>query len=932
MSFNILGKYFSKKMKIDFKMTNYPGMTLNNEVRESVSLDEDDLSDVEDEVFIRDGKNSYKTAEEIYVKRPLMAPRRKIARNNISIRMKNKPPCKAFCKPCCYFLGALSVIIGLIILVIILVSIFPLPLNRIHDWILSKFATKDPFESYIKLLPCSDYKITDVWTTTLPKVTTDSPIRLLDINNDQIEDAIFGFGTGDNYGILPNDIFCSAFMGVSPPCEGGVIALNGMTGDILWRFWTNDTIYLIHCSEDVNKDGLNDCLAMGTKGTITLINSRYGTSLWVHYGNRDEILIGSFISDQNNDTVADILASHTDLSETDGHIIVLSGKNGNVIKKIPVGARTFYMPQIIHKNDGDYILFGSGGPTTPGNLSIAELKTFLLNTSNSYDNRKTIFRDNYSGVIIQSILVDITGDEIPDIITAMYNSTVVAFDGKNNSQIWNFTVEKSQTNLVPIPGFFNFDNVTDFLITYETYDNILKYNYTQTYILNGANGKPIYEKPISDSIRSQIGDISLSMESYGYDMFMFWTSECKSTDIFKNIDFPLKGVNVYPLFETCHNLENTTTILKLNILNQFDQPPGVEIYNSFNRTLLEFNGTKTPMQIIREYFNHHPNAYLRMHGQLEIDEGYDNNNSERIGIHKYGKSNFRHKDSRQGLLKKFPPSDHYVNYQDVPEHRKSYNSYYETEANVPDDLDDYNTDDELTKKEKHLVMKTPGLLSNRDPRSKSEIVEETIEGSAVGMDSPMDNREEDQDEILSDTYYKNLENRLRTSKFEQRDLSSHRNKKSEEESINKVLEEQKRAQQNMSYNLWNLESEKEEEDRRNNYWRGSRKKRQLNLASYGNFKRMTSVGAVTEAFKVSNDSNSIDVIFLTYWQPINYKPRENLEEELAECVEENYQHKETLINIRKLRTQKKGHCSSTSAFLSRATLSVNSCTLTTSTN
>lgn len=41
-------------------MATYPGMSLGGEVRESISLDEDDLSDVEDEVFIRDGKNSYK--------------------------------------------------------------------------------------------------------------------------------------------------------------------------------------------------------------------------------------------------------------------------------------------------------------------------------------------------------------------------------------------------------------------------------------------------------------------------------------------------------------------------------------------------------------------------------------------------------------------------------------------------------------------------------------------------------------------------------------------------------------------------------------------------------------------------------------------------------------------------------------------------------
>lgn len=81
------------------------------------------------------------------------------------------------------------------------------------------------------------------------------------------------------------------------------------------------------------------------------------------------------------------------------------------------------------------------------------------------------------------MLVDINGDRVPDIVTAMYNSTVVAIDGKNFSQIWNFSVIDGWTNTVPIPGFFNFDNVTDFLVIYETYDNILKYNYTKVILL-----------------------------------------------------------------------------------------------------------------------------------------------------------------------------------------------------------------------------------------------------------------------------------------------------------------------------------------------------------------------------------------------------------------------------------------------------------------
>lgn len=56
--------------------------------------------------------NFLQFAEEVGVKRPLMAPRRKVARPDLTTRLKSKPPCRAFCKPCCYIFAALSVLIG----------------------------------------------------------------------------------------------------------------------------------------------------------------------------------------------------------------------------------------------------------------------------------------------------------------------------------------------------------------------------------------------------------------------------------------------------------------------------------------------------------------------------------------------------------------------------------------------------------------------------------------------------------------------------------------------------------------------------------------------------------------------------------------------------------------------------------------------------
>ncbi|CAH2008963.1 unnamed protein product [Acanthoscelides obtectus] len=225
----------------------YPGLNLRGEVRESISFDDDDMSDVEDEVFIRDGKNGYKLAEDFNAKRPLMAPRR-TAKSDINARLKARPPCRAFC---------------LIILVVVVVSMFPLPIDKIRDWIISKTPKED---ASVKLLPCNNLRVKDVWSISLPKLTTDSAVRTIDVNEDGFEDVLFSFGTGNNYDVIPADVFCPVFMGVPPPCEGGVIALNGVNGEILWRQWLNDTIFSLQCSTDVNGDHINDCLAIGIKG------------------------------------------------------------------------------------------------------------------------------------------------------------------------------------------------------------------------------------------------------------------------------------------------------------------------------------------------------------------------------------------------------------------------------------------------------------------------------------------------------------------------------------------------------------------------------------------------------------------------------------------------------------------------------------------
>lgn len=103
-------------------------------------------------------------------------------------------------------------------------------------------------------------------------------------------------------------------MGVSPPCEGGVIALNGVNGDVIWTRWLTGNVFRLQCTVDINDDQVKDCLVVGTDGTIATINSKTGTPIWQLGTDETNLYIASFIADQNNDSVPDILASVSSLN------------------------------------------------------------------------------------------------------------------------------------------------------------------------------------------------------------------------------------------------------------------------------------------------------------------------------------------------------------------------------------------------------------------------------------------------------------------------------------------------------------------------------------------------------------------------------------------------------------------------------------------
>ena len=46
------------------------------------------------------------------------------------------------------------------------------------------------------VIGCSYIEVEDVWITKLPKLTTESALRMIDVNSDKVLDVILGFATG----------------------------------------------------------------------------------------------------------------------------------------------------------------------------------------------------------------------------------------------------------------------------------------------------------------------------------------------------------------------------------------------------------------------------------------------------------------------------------------------------------------------------------------------------------------------------------------------------------------------------------------------------------------------------------------------------------------------------------------------------------------
>ncbi len=327
-----------------------------------------------------------------------------------------------------------------------------------------KFIYSIVFLSLLSISCSKERKASHIWQKSIPSIGSQSSPLASDLNSDGILDIVMGAGENE-----------------FQKSTQGVLAIDGSKGDIIWQASSKDQIFGSPTFIDINSDKIQDVIIGGRSCQLYGLNGLNGDRIWEYdpekysthpilkYANKN-FYNSVLVPDSNGDGINDILISNggnpkvfpfVKKGREVGVLLILDAKSGDVIAAdtVPDGNETYMSPIYVEQKDGSkMIVFGTGGETFSGNLYITRLEDLL---NNDLSKSKLIASEKSHGFIAPAVFVDITNDNVFDIIAISEAGTMSAIDGDNFENIWQFNIPNTETSTGLAIGNFTKDDIPD---------------------------------------------------------------------------------------------------------------------------------------------------------------------------------------------------------------------------------------------------------------------------------------------------------------------------------------------------------------------------------------------------------------------------------------------------------------------------------------
>lgn len=334
------------------------------------------------------------------------------------------------------------------------------------------------------------------WSYQMDSAAVFSSPRFVDLTNDGVLDVVIGAGN-ENHSI-----------------KHGIVAIDGKSGDVLWKYSTRSQIYTSAMFQDINGDACPDVFIAGRNAQLYAIDGKTGKLIWQFWSgtykearaaNYHNFYMTQFIEDQNKDGVKDLLVSNggdayilpDDTNRPRGKVMIICSTSGETIAQdqLPHHRETYYAPHV-HYNKGKkkpMVIYASGGETIDGSLWQVPLKDLR---KEKLKKSKVILKDTVKGFIVNSVLADLNSDGFHDIINTRLNSVLSAVDGKTGKLLWEQLFPGYECYVAPTVGYFVGDETPDVFITiakgaypnYTSFDQLVIDGSTGEIVSRTSNG------------------------------------------------------------------------------------------------------------------------------------------------------------------------------------------------------------------------------------------------------------------------------------------------------------------------------------------------------------------------------------------------------------------------------------------------------------